>query len=912
MRKIILEKNKRYGYHLLKTFKNKATGMDATSKPSVSSMDANGKTSTAQNLITLTILAANIQGASNITDSRYKFGILATYEEESKKSPIDITFLSETWYDQDIHVHENDLNLVNEGNGQGSGMVCSYRPDLKAKVKNQGERIQIFSLENSINFIHVYAPQVGLDNGAKKTFKSDLKDAISSLDNDLPILIFGDLNIPRPNFEKSYLGAYAQHGRLIYTNKPTQRFGSELDYGLLLKEDPENKIEIKATVCDLATSDHQAIKYQLALTEVPLEISENSESKNVTTSAPIPRRKSDVEKFKIIVRKTWNKFVEDYPKLKSMLNQDLNKKTSTLKTKKRGNQFKLLELAYNTLRQILTSTAILLTKRKNKHKKPKRTTPNQFSVLYTKYKNKEIGKRKFQKQLKRLQKSTNREIYRETLNVEKQPKTFFKKIKDKMGENQRKRTPKFPYQGIYKNYKEIYMPEDINEKNILDLKKSFIKHEPDESLSFLQFEVDQVKEAIRGINKGKSSRGPKIELWELSGLWVEITNLLNAFVRYSYLPTEFMTADIKFLKKDDSLPDSISTNYRPISLVESLSKVFESLMKTKINFDFSWNQYAYQENKGCSNALKSHMQFTNKLIQTKGICYTVFLDLSKAFDKLSYSAIFKNFENEFESYAYKKIFSELITKTSATFDDGKYQVKPRRGIRQGSILSPWLFLQCCDPWLRKYANVDSVKNLIGRIKAYADDITIQASNIVWLQNALNSFSKFCIDASLQANAGKCKIIVNMNLKNFEFYSQPGQNLPKLSLNGVILEYVQKYKYLGYYISNQANDVIHLSEIFSNLRKRTINFRRYFKGAPDKLLVIIATTYLQSTLYCIEFSERIPDVYLERYKYIMSILFGKKTSEIQEKLDKYKELDLMEYHQKGRLRVKEIDTFIPLT
>ena len=81
--------------------------MDATSKSSSNtSMDANGKTSTVQNLITLSILAANIQGASNITDSRYKFGILATYEEESKKGPIDITFLSETWYDQDIHVHE--------------------------------------------------------------------------------------------------------------------------------------------------------------------------------------------------------------------------------------------------------------------------------------------------------------------------------------------------------------------------------------------------------------------------------------------------------------------------------------------------------------------------------------------------------------------------------------------------------------------------------------------------------------------------------------------------------------------------------------------------------------------------------------------------------------------------------------
>ena len=208
--------------------------MDATSNTSIHSMDANGKMSAAQNLITLSILAANIQGASNITDSRYKFGILATYEEESKKQPIDITFLSETWYDQDIHVNPNDLNLINEGKGQGSGMVVSYRSDLKATAKNFGERIQILKLENTINFIHVYAPQIGLDNGAKVTFKSDLKQAISSLDNDLPILIFGDLNIRRPSFEKSYLGAYAQHGRLVFTGEATQRFGSELDYGLLL------------------------------------------------------------------------------------------------------------------------------------------------------------------------------------------------------------------------------------------------------------------------------------------------------------------------------------------------------------------------------------------------------------------------------------------------------------------------------------------------------------------------------------------------------------------------------------------------------------------------------------------------------------------------------------------------------
>ena len=97
-------------------------------------------------------------------------------------------------------------------------------------------------------------------------------------------------------------------------------------------------------------------------------------------------------------------------------------------------------------------------------------------------------------------------------------------------------------------------------------------------------------------------------------------------------------------KRDISLPDS----YRPISLLTSLSKIFENLIYKRITNILvehkllSPNQFGFRQNISCINAIAEITEFMRKAIdKKKHYGLAAFIDLKKAFDTVDHSLLIK-------------------------------------------------------------------------------------------------------------------------------------------------------------------------------------------------------------------------------------------------------------------------------
>jgi len=121
--------------------------------------------------------------------------------------------------------------------------------------------------------------------------------------------------------------------------------------------------------------------------------------------------------------------------------------------------------------------------------------------------------------------------------------------------------------------------------------------------------------------------------------------LFNFILATSHFPTAWKIASVIPLHKSGSLRDV--KNYRPISILPSLSKVFEKLMHKHLYSYFETNNLLYNRNSGFRkyhSTTSNILEVTHKLLVAKDSgCSSrvVFLDISKAFDKVIHSALFK-------------------------------------------------------------------------------------------------------------------------------------------------------------------------------------------------------------------------------------------------------------------------------
>ena len=178
-----------------------------------------------------------------------------------------------------------------------------------------------------------------------------------------------------------------------------------------------------------------------------------------------------------------------------------------------------------------------------------------------------------------------------------------------------------------------------------------------------------------------------------------LTLIINQSLNSGIFPKKLKIAKIVPLHKKDDI--HTIENYRPISLLSSISNVFEKVVYLQLFTYFNENEYLCKNQYGFRSLHSTelaNLELVDKisLAVDKGQTpLAIYLDLSKAFDtlfhkilleKLKYYGITKITLSWFKSYLFNRSSYVIFNNTRSNININSI------GVPQGSILGPLLFI----------------------------------------------------------------------------------------------------------------------------------------------------------------------------------------------------------------------------
>ena len=274
-------------------------------------------------------------------------------------------------------------------------------------------------------------------------------------------------------------------------------------------------------------------------------------------------------------------------------------------------------------------------------------------------------------------------------------------------------------------------------------------------------------------------------------------------------PNEWKKANVVPVhKKGDK---QILKNYRPISLLPIAGKIFERLLYDRM-FEFfiannliSKNQSGFRPGDSCINQLLSITHEIYQSFDDNLEVRAVFLDISKAFDKVWHKGlIFKLKQNGISDKILNIITDFLSFRKQRVVLNGQASpwVSIEAGVPQGSILGPLLFLI--------YIN-DLFDDLSTTAKLFADDTSLfsivqnVSTSASHLNNDLSKISNWAFQWKMSFNPDPSKQAQEV------IFSRKIQKTchPSIYFNNKSVKQVPSQKHLGLILDNKLNFQEHL-------------------------------------------------------------------------------------------------------
>jgi hypothetical protein len=281
-------------------------------------------------------------------------------------------------------------------------------------------------------------------------------------------------------------------------------------------------------------------------------------------------------------------------------------------------------------------------------------------------------------------------------------------------------------------------------------------------------------------------------------------------------------------------------NYRPISLLSSIGKLFERVVFKHL-YQFclehnllTWRNSGYKPLDSSINQLIFIAHNIYKALENgEDVCF-VSLDASAAFDRIWHAGLlFKLISKGTCGKLLKWLESYLADRFQRVVIKGQFSewAKVLAGVPQGSILGPLLFLIYID---------DIIKDIKSNIFLFADDTSILQT----ITDPITSFEQINRDLSKLDTWSK-QWLVNFNPAKTKYiiFSKKVQQVqyPDLFIGGEKLNRVKQHKQLGVIFTEKMTFEIHIQENYKKAMNRLTALKRIGTKIPrsSRLKIYIA-------------------------------------------------------------------------
>lgn len=242
--------------------------------------------------------------------------------------------------------------------------------------------------------------------------------------------------------------------------------------------------------------------------------------------------------------------------------------------------------------------------------------------------------------------------------------------------------------------------------------------------------------------------------------FILLVNIFTSCFRHSYFPVQWKKAQIIMIPKPMK-NHLIPENHRPISLLNTMSKIFERIILTKLSSytKIRHEQHAFRAGHSTTTRLITLVDDLTKKQCDKEKTVAVFLDVAKAFDRVWHQGLIYKLLLENIPHPLVKLIDSFLTDRSFTIKINDHLSMPRKieaGVPQGSCLSPLLYLL--------YTNDFPILKSV-TVSLFADDTLLYASNrnykyaVLALQRQLNTTQNWFTKWRIQLNVSKTVAVI---------------------------------------------------------------------------------------------------------------------------------------------------------
>ena len=378
----------------------------------------------------------------------------------------------------------------------------------------------------------------------------------------------------------------------------------------------------------------------------------------------------------------------------------------------------------------------------------------------------------------------------------------------------------------------------------------YLKNPVSNSMHLNDTDAGEIYTTIKSF-MNKATKDTKMSALKIANGSYTFTNALAGVINKSFqqgiFPSQLKIARVSPIHKEG--PKCYVSNYRPISLLSSFSKIYEKLMHIRIlkflesNDSLFEMQYGFRPGRSCEHALLNAQNTLLQSLNNRQVSLLLLIDFSKAFDMVDHAVLLRKLHHYgirgpaltwLKSYlSNRKQFVSVNNSDSKTMEIAY-------GVPQGSILGPLFFIIYINdiPGIAKFA----------KFILYADDanIIVTADTIeevyIQLLNLITNLVKWVRCNGLALNLKKTKYMI---------FSRSKVDLPSpLVISQMPIERKTETRFLGVIIDESLKWSRHVKTVLSKMSRYVGIMYKIKKLLPLKARLQVYHSFIQSHInYC---------------------------------------------------------------